>query len=108
MATGETIFLLERRTLSDGSLSFPKDPHAQNHGGPGVWTCSGDLIFRVAAMSALGFFFSKRPRFIELPQARERVSTATGRPARQTAVDLGVQRRETRPINCEQTHITVL
>ena len=31
MATGETIFLLERRTLSDGSLSFQKDP--QKHGG---------------------------------------------------------------------------
>ena len=31
MVTGETIFLLERRTLSDGSLSFLKDP--QKHGG---------------------------------------------------------------------------
>ena len=41
-----------------------------------------------------GFFFSERPRFVELPQARERVSTATGQPARQTAVDLRVQRHE--------------
>ena len=31
MVTGETIFLLERRTWSDDSLSFPKDP--QKHGG---------------------------------------------------------------------------
>ena len=31
MATGETIFLLERRTWSDDSLSFPKDP--QKRGG---------------------------------------------------------------------------
>ena len=72
---------------------------------------SGNLIFgrdRAAAMSSPGFFFSERPRFVELPQARERVSTTTGQPARQTAVDLGVQRRETRPINCEQTHTTVL
>ena len=48
----------------------------------------------IAAMSLPGFFFSERPRFVELPQAMERVSTATGQPARQTAVDLGVQRRE--------------
>ena len=31
MATRETIFLLERRTWSDDSLSFLKDP--QKHGG---------------------------------------------------------------------------
>ena len=31
MATRETIFLLARRTWSDESLSFPKDP--QKHGG---------------------------------------------------------------------------
>ena len=31
MSTGDTIFLLERRTLSDGLLSFPKDQ--QKHGG---------------------------------------------------------------------------
>ena len=56
---------------------------------------SGDLpLDRAAAMSLPGFFFVERPRFVELPQARERVLTATGRPARQTAVDLGVQRRE--------------
>ena len=57
---------------------------------------SGDLpLDRAAAMSLPGFFFSEHPRFVELPQlARERVSTATGQPARQTAVDLGVQRRE--------------
>ena len=59
-------------------------------------------------MSSLGFFFSERPRFVELPQAREGVSIATGQHARQTAVDLGVQLRETRPINCEQTHTTVI
>ena len=71
---------------------------------------SGDLIFGsygAAAMSSAGFF-SERPRFVELPQARERVSTATGQTARQTSVDLGVQRRETRPIKCEQTDTTVL
>ena len=57
---------------------------------------SGDLPLDIgaSAMSLPGFFFSERPRFVELPQARERVSTATGQPARQTAVDLGVQRRE--------------
>ena len=56
---------------------------------------SGDLpLDRAAAMSLPGFFFVERQRFVELPQARERVLTATGRPARQTAVDLGVQRRE--------------
>ena len=31
MATGETIFLLERRTLTDSLLSFPKD--LRKHGG---------------------------------------------------------------------------
>ena len=56
---------------------------------------SGDLpLDRAAAMSLPGFFFSECPRFVELPQARKRVSTATGQPSSQTAVDLGVQRRE--------------
>ena len=95
MATGGTIFLFERRTLSDGSLSFPKDLQEQKHGGPGFWPFRRSAFgYRAAAMSLPGFFFSERPRFVELPQARERVSTATGQPARQTAVDLGVQRRE--------------
>ena len=44
MATGETIFLLERRTLNDGSLSFPKDPQEQKHGVQDSGH-SGDLIF---------------------------------------------------------------
>ena len=55
-----------------------------------IWSLDG-----AAAMNSPGFFFIERPRFVELPQAREWVSTATGQPERQTSVDLGVQRRET-------------
>ena len=43
--------------------------------------------------------FSERPRFVELPRVRERASTVTGWPARQTTrvpVDLRVRRRVVR------------
>ena len=48
MATGETIFLLEMRTLSDGSLSFSKDP--QKHGG----TISSRILDIQAIWSLIG------------------------------------------------------
>ena len=40
--------------------------------------------------------FRERLRFVDLPQAREQMSTATGQPARQTTLDLRARRQETR------------
>ena len=90
MATAETIFLLERRTWSDNSLSFPKDP--QKHGGTFF---SRILVFqaicsldRAAAMRKPAWMSiddahlasssaSIQASLIELPHvSRERVSTA--------------------------------
>ena len=57
-------------------------------------------------MSSPGFFFSERPRFVELPQARERVSTATGQRLHARLPSISECSAGKRPISCEQIKTT--
>ena len=71
MATRETIFLLERRTWSDDSLSFPKDP--QKHGG----TFFSRILDFQAICSLDGAAAMRKPAWMSIDDAHLASSSAS-------------------------------
>ena len=71
MATRETIFLFERRTWSDDSLSFPRDPH--KHGG----TFFSRILDFQAICSLDGAVAMRKPAWTSIDDAHLASSSAS-------------------------------